>query len=157
MNPHLTKLQADARTAFRQTKLGKLLTETHKEVTSGRATVKTLMQRGAAMRQITSVDATRDLMQQMGLGNSWTMIERYAGKEAWRNIVKDLPTIGKILKSLSEGKPKEGQPVPHIAEEEAAANLLRAFGWTVNPPIKNKPIEFASIDPDFWRPKAAGQ
>lgn len=132
-NQPLSKLQSDARAAFRGTKLGKLLSDTHKSVREGSANVRSIMQAGHNMRQIAGQEATRELMNQMGLGNSWAMIERYAGKDAWKKIVGQLGSVGKILKSLSEGKTAE-KPVGVERELEAAANLLKAFGYGVVKP-----------------------
>ena len=147
--PNLSKLQAEARQAFRGTKLGKLLTDTHKSVREGSANVRSIMQAGHNMRQIAGQEATRELMDQMGLGNSWAMIERYAGKDAWKKIVGQLGSVGKILKSLSEGNTKD-QPVGVGRELEAAANLLKAFGYGVIKPSGNVSIapQHAELRPE---------
>jgi hypothetical protein len=152
VTPPLNKLQAEARRAFRATKLGKLLTETKREIDTGRANVKLIMQAGHNMRQLAGSDVTRELMSEMGLGSSWAMIERYAGKDAWKKIVSQLGSVGKILKSLSEGNTKQ-QPVGVERELEAAANLLKAFGYGIQKPGGNVSVapqhapEFSEIDP----------
>lgn len=147
MTPNLPKLQRQAKQAFRSSKLGKILIETQREVERGTANAKTLMTAGASIRNITGAEATRNLMEEMGLGSSWSMIERYAGKDAWKSIVGHLGSVGKLLKSL-ERSAKAGGARVEPREVELAANLLKAFGYTVGKPGQAADVpEFAELDP----------
>jgi hypothetical protein len=141
---NLNKLQSEARAAFRTTKLGKVLTETKKSIDSGTANVKSIMAAGSNIQKMTGQQVTRDLMQQMGLGNAWQMIERYAGKDAWRQILGHLKGPAKILEALSKKGQAQQISVPEL---EVAINLVKAFGYGITEP--GSKVSLAPQQPDF--------
>ena len=53
-------------------------------IQAGTADVRSILKSGSQLSAMTGQRVTRDLMQQMGLGNAWTMVERYAGSSAWK-------------------------------------------------------------------------
>lgn len=152
-NSNLNKLQQEARRAFRQTKLGKLLTETKKSLDQGTANVKSIMVAGSQLSQITGQQVTRDLMAQMGLGNAWQMVERYAGKDAWRQIMGALKGPAKIIEAIAKKKEVSETELPEL---EVALNLVKAFGYGVVKPggavsISPAAEQIAQLDPEVQK------
>lgn len=129
----LNKLQAEAEKKFQHTKLGKLLSQTAKDVRNGTITVKSVLTGGAKLKQLAGSAAAKDLMHTIGLGEAWDMVEKYAGKEVWKKITSKLGSVGKLLKNLDKKK-VTGPPVGIESELEVAANLLKAFGYGVVKP-----------------------
>jgi hypothetical protein len=151
MAEKLSKLQGEARAAFRGTKLGKILTETKRSLDRGTANVKSIMTAGSQMSQMTGQQVTRDLMEQMGLGNAWQMIERYAGKDAWRQIMGALKGPAKIIEAIARKQTVKPQDIP-IPELEVAINLVKAFGYGVVKPggsvgLSPQAPDVAALDP----------
>lgn len=157
----LSKLQSAARMAFRKTTMGKLTIKVKEELRSGRASTDSIMRYGNQMRQIGGQEFAQELMQEIGLGNSWAMIERYAGKDAWRKLLKaaNLKSLETQLRDIQEGeahKKLNGQE----KDFEAALSFVKAMGYDVvkNPHFPKNLSEatlhapqFAQLDPEVQR------
>jgi len=161
----LSKLQSAARTAFRRTTMGKLVIKVKAELASGRANTESIMRYGNQMRQIGGAEFAQNLMQELGVGNSWRFIERYAGKDAWKKLLGNakLKGLENILRELQEGEAHR-KLTGQEKDLEAALAFARAHGYEV---VKNPNFpkslaqaasqaashapQFAALDPEVQR------
>lgn len=124
-----------ARSAFRGSEVGKLLTEVE-GMRGGRSVSRGNMRRLERTLQRMSNRGILDAMANSEAGGIASEISRYA-KQGVQKTITDalmdaLGPIGSVLKSMI--RPSGRQMASVDRELEAAANLLQAFGWDVKRP-----------------------
>lgn len=124
-------IREQARREFQQSEAGKLLAEVQRLPRGGRISPYALRQ---VSRQVERLSMRGVLSQLRGseFGGLIGDVERYAGRNVVSTILRELGPLGSFLESLIRPR---GRAMAGVSGElAAAANLLKAFGFTVQAP-----------------------
>ena len=137
----LNALRQRAAREFRQSTIGRVFGEVERMKRRGVAGHRELERLSRSLDKLGSASLLREEMKRTGVGKLVSEVDRYARRGIRESILDNLlGQLGPVGGLIGMFLRPQGKPVANINRElKAASDLLKAFGYNVEPPASARP------------------